>query len=112
MADADRMRVIHNVPLIPPLPESYLGRIAATEADVSHMTWFGGIYQEPVPLLRAVRGRRGELLRLYPELGLTDQERRRWLANRTGPSSVGRRRNASGGRWTTASRCKGDLAHA
>ena len=31
VADADRMRVIHNVPLIQPLPESYLGRIAATE---------------------------------------------------------------------------------
>ena len=31
VADADRMRVIHNVPLIQPLPESYLGRIAATD---------------------------------------------------------------------------------
>ena len=75
------------------------------------MTWFGGIYQEPAQL-RAVRGRRGELLRLYPELGLTDEERRRWLANRTG-AVVGRETaEASGGRWTTASRCTDDLAHA
>ena len=49
VAGADRMLVIHKVSLIQPLPESYLGRIAATGGveDVSHMTWFGGIYQDP-----------------------------------------------------------------
>ena len=31
VADADRMLVIHKVSLIQPLPESYLGRIAATD---------------------------------------------------------------------------------
>ena len=86
VAGADRMLVIHKVSLIQPLPESYLGRIAATDgvADVSHMSWFGGIYQDPRNFFAQFAVEVESYLRLYPELGLTDEEKQRWLANRTG----------------------------
>ena len=86
VAGADRMLVIHKVSLIQPLPESYLGRIAATGgvADVSHMTWFGGIYQDPRNFFAQFAVDPESYLRIYPELGLTDEEKQRWLANRTG----------------------------
>ena len=86
VAGADRMLVIHKVSLIQPLPESYLGRIAATDgvADVSHMSWFGGIYQDPRNFFAQFAVEVESYLRLYPELDLTDEEKQRWLANRTG----------------------------
>ncbi|MCE2515255.1 MAG: ABC transporter permease, partial [Acidobacteria bacterium] len=86
VAGADRMMVIHKVSLIQPLPESYLGRIAATDgvADVSHVTWFGGIYQDPRNFFAQFAVDAESYLRLYPELDLTDEEQQRWLANRTG----------------------------
>ena len=86
VAGADRMLVIHKVSLIQPLPESYLGRIAAIDGveDVSHMTFFGGIYQDRRNFFAQFAVDGESYLRLYPELGLTDEERRRWLANRTG----------------------------
>ncbi|MCY4121271.1 MAG: ABC transporter permease [Acidobacteria bacterium] len=86
VAGADRMLVIHKVSLIQPLPESYLGRIAAIDGveDVSHMTFFGGIYQDPRNFFAQFAVDGESYLRLYPELGLTDEEKQRWLANRTG----------------------------
>ena len=86
VAGADRMLVIHKVSLIQPLPESYLGRVAAIDgvADVSHMTWFGGIYQDPRNFFAQFAVEPESYLRLYPELELTEEEKRRWLANRTG----------------------------
>ncbi len=86
VAGADRMLVIHKVSLIQPLPESYLGRIGATDgvADVSHMTFFGGIYQDRRNFFAQFAVDVESYLRLYPELGLTDEAKQRWLANRTG----------------------------
>ena len=86
VAGADRMLVIHKVSLIQPLPESYLGRIAAVDgvADISHMSWFGGIYQDPRNFFAQFAVDPESYLRIYPELGLTDEEKQRWLANRTG----------------------------
>ena len=116
VADADRMLVIHKVSLIQPLPKGYLGRIDGHPrlADISHMTWFGGIYQDPRNFFVQFAVDVESHLRLYPELGLTDQERRRWLANRTG-AVVGREtaerfrvvggrpRRAAGATWRTRS---------
>ena len=86
VAGADRMLVIHKVSLIQPLPESYLGRIASIDGveDISHTTWFGGIYQDPRNFFAQFAVDAESYLRLYPELGLTDEEQQRWLANRTG----------------------------
>ncbi len=104
VAGADRMMVIHKVSLIQPLPESYLGRIAATAgvADVSHMTWFGGIYQDPRNFFAQFAVEAESYLRLYPELDLTDEEKQRWLANRTG--AVVDRATADRFGWTVGDR--------
>ena len=86
VAGADRMLVIHKVSLIQPLPESYLGRIASIDGveDISHTTWFGGIYQDPRNFFAQFAVDAESYLRIYPELGLSDDERQRWLADRTG----------------------------
>ena len=91
VAGVDRMLVIHRISLIQPLPESYLGRIAAIDgvADISHMSWFGGVYQEPRNFFPQMAVDPESYLRLYPEIRLTDAEREAWLANRTG-AVVGR----------------------
>ncbi|NIW36904.1 MAG: ABC transporter permease, partial [Gemmatimonadetes bacterium] len=46
---ADRLVVIHKVSLIQPLPYSYFSELKQMPGvvDVSHATWFAGIYQEP-----------------------------------------------------------------
>ena len=86
VAGADRMLVIHKVSFMQRLPESYLGRLATVDgvADVSHSTWFGGIYQDPRNFFAQFAVDAESYLRIYPELGLTDEERERWLENRTG----------------------------
>ena len=91
VAGADRMLVIHKISLIQPLPESYLGRVASIEgvADISHMSWFGGVYQDPRNFFAQFAVDPESYLRLYPEIVLTDAEREAWLRNRTG-AIVGR----------------------
>ena len=86
VAGADRMLVMHKVSLIQPLPESYLGRIAAVDGveDISHTTWFGGIYQDPRNFFAQFAVDVESYLRIYPEIGLSDAEREAWLSNRTG----------------------------
>ena len=91
IAGADRLLVIHKVSLIQPLPESYLGRIAAVDGvtDVSHQSWFGGVYQDPRNFFPQFAVDAESFLRLYPEIELRDAEREAWLRNRTG-AIVGR----------------------
>ncbi len=91
VAGADRMLVIHKISLIQPLPESYLGRVASVEGveDISHMSWFGGVYQDPRNFFAQFAVDPESYLRLYPEIVLTDAEREAWLRNRTG-AIVGR----------------------
>src|SRR4051812_43460411 len=49
MADAERLIVRNKITLIMPLPVSYLERIANLPevAAVTHLSWFGGLYQDP-----------------------------------------------------------------
>ena len=91
VAGADRMLVIHKISLVQPLPESYLGRIASIDGveDVSHMSWLGGVYQDPRNFFAQFAVDPESYLRLYPEIVLTDAEREAWLRNRTG-AIVGR----------------------
>ncbi len=91
IAGVDRLLVSHKVSIIQPLPESYLGRIAAVEgiADISYSQWFGGIYQDPRNFFPQFAVDPESYLRLYPELVLTEEERNAWIRNRTG-AIVGR----------------------
>jgi putative ABC transport system permease protein len=48
-ATADRLVVVNKINFTQPLPISYYSRVAAIDgvAQVSHLNWFGGYYQEP-----------------------------------------------------------------
>lgn len=83
---ADRLIAIHKVSLIQPLPVRYGDRIRAIDGvvEVAHGTWFGGVYQDPRNFFAQVAVDSEPFLDLYPEFVLEPEERRRWLADRTG----------------------------
>ena len=91
VAGADRLMLIHKVSFIQLLPESYLTRIEAVEGvgEVTHATWFGGIYQDVNNFFAQLAVEPESWLSLYPEYVLTDAEHDAWLADRTG-AIVGR----------------------
>ena len=86
VAGADRLIMIHKVSLINFLPVSYKERIKAVEgvADATHATWFGGIYQDPSNFFSQMAVEPEEWLRMYPEFTLPDDQKKAWLADRTG----------------------------
>jgi len=87
----DRLLVIHKVSLIQPLPVSYQGRIEAIAGveDVTHASWFGGIYQDTRNFFPQMAVEPERYLRLYPEFLLPEDQEKAWLADRTG-AIVGR----------------------
>lgn len=86
VAGNDRLVVIHKVSLIQPLPESYGSRIAAIEGveAVTHANWFGGVYQEPKNFFPQMAVDTETYLDLYPEFLLPEDQKKAWLADRTG----------------------------
>jgi putative ABC transport system permease protein len=91
ISGADRLIMIHKVSIIQPLPMSYLARLEQMPdvVEVTHATWFGGIYQDPKNFFPQMAVDPEVYLDLYPELLLTDEEREAWIADRTG-AIVGR----------------------
>lgn len=91
LADADRIVVRHKVSIIQLLPESYQADIRSLSgvAEVTHATWFGGIYQEPANFFPQAPVNPEEWLSMYPEYRLTDAEKQSWAQTRTG-AVVGR----------------------
>jgi len=88
----DRLLTIHKVSLIQPLPIGYLEKIRQIQgvADVGHYTWFGGIYQDKKNFFPQMAVQPEALLRLYPEYLVPEEQKKAWLADRTG-ALVGRR---------------------
>lgn len=86
VAGADRLMLIHKVSFIQPLPESYQQRIeAASEiTEVTHASWFGGIYQDVSNFFAQFAVEPDDWLSMYPEYELSDAERQAWSSNRTG----------------------------
>jgi putative ABC transport system permease protein len=86
IAGADRLMLIHKVSLIQLLPRTYMDRIRAVEGvtDVTHANWFGGYYQDPDNFIANMAVDPDSWLRMYPEFSLPDEQRRTWIANRTG----------------------------
>jgi putative ABC transport system permease protein len=88
---ADRLMTTHKVSIILPLPISYEDRIAQVPGvrEVTHANWFGGVYKDPKNFFAqyAVDGK--SYLDLYPEIKLPDEQKKAWLADRTG-AIVGR----------------------
>jgi len=91
LAGADRLIVRHKVSIIQLLPESYqarMQRIAGVDL-VTHQTWFGGIYQDPKNFFMQTPVVPEDFLSMPPEILLSAEERKAWLATRTG-AIVGR----------------------
>ncbi len=85
VAGADRLVVVHKVSFIIPLPVSYQARIRSVPgvADVTHATWFGGVYQEPANFFPQIAVEPEPWLRLYPEYVLPDDQKHAWVRDRT-----------------------------
>jgi putative ABC transport system permease protein len=86
LTGADRLLTLHRVSLIQLLPVSYKQRIesvAGVEA-VTHATWFGGIYQDPRNFFPQMVVEPEGYLDLFPEYRLPADQKKAWLANRTG----------------------------
>jgi putative ABC transport system permease protein len=86
VAGLDRLIVRHKVSIIQLLPEAYEARIERVEGvvDAVHQTWFGGIYQKPSNFFAQLPVEPEEYLAMYPEFQLSDEERKAWLATRSG----------------------------
>jgi putative ABC transport system permease protein len=91
LAGNDRLTTIHKVSLIQPLPESYGARMAAIPGvvEVTHATWFGGVYQSPQNFFAQMAVEPEDWLRMYPEYVLPEEQKEAWLADRAG-AIVGR----------------------
>jgi putative ABC transport system permease protein len=92
MAKADRLVVRNKVSLILSLPQSYQSRIdrIAGVALSAHLTWFGGIYQEPKNFFPQMAVVPEDILKAYPEIVLAPDQRQAWLQSRTA-AIVGRK---------------------
>lgn len=86
VAGADRLVLRHKVSFSFLLPESYQARLEAVPGivDVTHASWFGGIYQDPKNFFPQMPVDPEGYLRLYPEFLLPEAQKKAWLANRTG----------------------------
>ena len=86
VAGADRLVVRHKVSIIQLLPEAYEAEIEQIDGvvDATPATWFGGMYQKPGNFFAQIVVRPEELLAMYPEYRLSDEDRARWLATRSG----------------------------
>lgn len=86
VAGADRLILINKVALIQPLPYSYQARIEQVEGveAATHANWFGGIYQDPKNFFGQFAVDPEGYLDLYPEILLSEEEKKAWLADRIG----------------------------
>jgi putative ABC transport system permease protein len=86
LAGADRMIVLNKISLIMPLPASYEERLKAIDgvSMVTHANWFGAYYQETRNQFANMAVESGNWLDMYPEFVLPDDQKKAWLADRSG----------------------------
>ena len=74
VAGSDRLTLIHKVSFIQLLPVSYKERILAVDGvdAATHLTWFGGVYQEPRNFFAQFAVEPEGYLDMYPEFLLSD----------------------------------------
>ncbi|HSU53681.1 MAG TPA: FtsX-like permease family protein [Candidatus Dormibacteraeota bacterium] len=88
---ATRLVVRQKVSIINSLPESYkarMERIPGVELAV-HQTWFGGMFQDSKQFFMQTPVVPEEFLEMHPEFLLAPEQKKAWLATRTG-AIVGR----------------------
>ena len=86
LAGADRLMVSHKVSLIQSLPISYLGRIAALPgvSAATHLSWFGGIYQDPKNMMASFPVDPESYFGMFPEFALPAEQMAAWQKTRNG----------------------------
>jgi putative ABC transport system permease protein len=86
LAGADRLVVLNKISLIMPLPASYEEQIRNMEGVslVSHANWFGGYYQETKNSFANMAVESDNWLEMYPEFALPADQKKAWLADRSG----------------------------
>ena len=86
VAGADRLVVVGRTGLIQPLPLPYMERIRRLTGvkDVTHVTWFGGVYQDPKNFFAQFVIEPEDWRRLYPEYAVPDDQWKDFLADRQG----------------------------
>ena len=86
LAGQNRLLTIHKMSIIQQLPERYLAAIRSTPGvkAATHLTWFGGIYQDPKNFFAQMAVDPEGLLRLYPEYLVTAEQKAAWVKTRTG----------------------------
>jgi putative ABC transport system permease protein len=86
LAGMDRLVLIHKVSLIMPLPVSYQNRLQAVAgvSEVTHNSWFGGVYQDPGNFFAQIAVEPEPFLRIYREFRLPPDQMKAWLADRQG----------------------------
>ena len=91
LAGEDRLVVRHRVSLFQLLPQSYEADMEELSGvvDAMHMTWFGGVYQDPQNFFMQSPVVPAEYLDMYPEIQLSEEARTRWIETRNG-AVVGR----------------------
>lgn len=92
LAGADRLVVRHKVSIIQLLPQSYGARMERIPgvASATHLTWFGGIYQDPKNFFMQSPVEPEKFLDMYPEIVLAPEQKAAWLRTRTG-AIIGRK---------------------
>jgi putative ABC transport system permease protein len=91
MEGANRLVVRHRVSIIQLLPESYKARMERLPgvAAATHLTWFGGAYQDSKQFFAQMPVTPETFLPLHPEFLLAPEQKEAWLRTRTG-AIVGR----------------------
>ncbi len=86
LSGAERLVMIDRISLINPIPLSYQARVQSVEGvkDVTHANWFGGIYKEQKNFFANMAVDPESWLRIYPEVAMPEDQKKAWLADRTG----------------------------
>jgi putative ABC transport system permease protein len=82
---ADRMVTVNKINFTQPLPISYLSRIRAIKnvQTATHVSWFGGYYQEPKNFLVMFAVEPASHLKVYSEVVVAPDQRATFLNDRT-----------------------------
>lgn len=86
LAADDRLVVVNKVNFTQPLPYAYFNRIKGIEGveAAAHLNWFGGYYQDPKNAMPMFAASPEELLEVYEEIVLSDDQREAFLRNQQG----------------------------
>ena len=86
LAGVDRLVLQHKVSIIQLLPVSYQARIEQVDGvvDVTHQTWFGGVYQDPKNFFMQTPIVPDEFFDMFPEFLVPEEQMEAFKANRTG----------------------------